>query len=200
MLKLAVGFFVSFLMTLTLSGCLPAVFTATTGSAIAAAKDQSIGETIDDIKIAAAIRTVLAKKKFKELYTKIHVEVSQGRVLYTGSVEKDEDIQVAIQTAWDQKGVKEVINELTVDQHSNHFDLVQYTKDTMITSQIKSKMFADRTIKVVNYTILTLNNVVYIFGQARSEDELEKVGEIASKIRGVEKVVSHAKVAELNNG
>lgn len=197
--KVTITLLLSIAMTLTLSGCLPAVFTATTGSAIAAAKDQSIGETIDDIKIAAAIRTVLAKKKFKELYTKIHVEVSQGRVLYTGRVEKDEDIQVAIQTAWDQKGVNEVINEISVDQQSNHFDLVQYTKDTMITSQIKSKMFAERAIKAVNYTILTLNNVVYIFGQARSEDELEKVGEIASKIRGVEKVVSHAKVIELNN-
>jgi hypothetical protein len=67
----------------------------------------------------------------------------------------------------------------------------------MITSQIKSKTFIDRSIKFVNYTVVTFNDVVYLFGIARSEEELQKVATIASNINGVEKVVSHVKVNEL---
>jgi osmotically-inducible protein OsmY len=92
--------------------------------------------------------------------------------------------------------VKEVVNELRVDPKSSHLDIVQYTKDTMITSQIKSKLFVDRSIKFVNYTIVTLDNVVYLCGIARSEEELNKVAEVASKIRGVEKVISHVRIKE----
>ncbi len=187
-----------FCTLLTLSGCLPTVFTAATTSTVAVAKDQSLGSTVDDVKIATGIKASFVKNNFKELYTKIAVEVVQGRVLYTGTVEKEEDITTAVQIAWDQKNVQEVISELKVASNSNHFDLVQYTKDTMITSQIKSKIFANRDIKFVNYTIVTTNNVVYVFGLARSEEELEKVTDIAAKVRGVEKVVSHVKLIEDN--
>ena len=37
--------------------------------------------------------------------------------------------------------VTKVVNELKVDKNSGKFDIVQYTKDSMITSQIKSKLF-----------------------------------------------------------
>ena len=42
-----------------------------------------------------------------------------------------------------------------------------------------------------------MDDVVYLFGIARSEEELQKVANIASNINGVEKVVSHVKVNEL---
>ena len=44
---------------------------------------------------------------------------------------------------------------------------------------------------------LTINDIVYLFGIARSEEELEKVASIASNISGVQKVVSHVKVQKL---
>lgn len=183
--------------SLVLSGCMPTVITAATGTVVSVAKDRSLGEALDDTKILASIKASLAKSNFKKLYTKINVEVVEGRVLYTGYVNDEDEIVEAVKIAWDQQGVKEVINELKVSQDSSHFDLVQYTKDTMITSQVKSKIFIHREIKFSNYTIVTDKNVVYIFGIARSEEELEKVGTFAAQVRGVEKVVSHVKIKEL---
>jgi hypothetical protein len=84
-----------------------------------------------------------------------------------------------------------------VDKNSRHFDLLQYTRDTMITSQIKSKTFVNREIKFVNYTVITINDVVYLFGIARSQEELEKVANIASNVYGVQKVVSHVKISDI---
>lgn len=180
--------------TLSISGCLPLVFTGAAGSALELAKDRPAGDALTDIRISTGIKADFVKNNFRELYTKIKIEVVQGRVLYTGAIDKEEDAITAVQIAWNQKGVSEVINELNVDKKSSTFDLVQYTKDAMITSQIKSKTFINRDIKFVNYTVITINNIVYLFGFARSEEELEKVAKIAANINGVEKVVSHVKV------
>ena len=185
------------ILSLMLTGCLPAVFTAATGTALVAAKDQPMTESINDTKIATSINTSFIKNNFKQLYTKIKIEVNAGRVLMTGSVDNHDDILKAVEIVWSIEGVKEVINELTVDKNSARFDLVQYTKDTMITSQIKTKTFLDRGIKCVNYTIVTINDVVYIFGTARSLEELEKVTSIASQVGGVARVVSHARIREI---
>ena len=183
-------------LSLILTGCFPAVFTAATGTAVVASKDQPIAESLDDAKISASISMSFMKNKFKQLYTKIKIEVSAGRVLMTGGVDSNDEILNAVEIVWSVQGVKEVINELTVDTNSDRFDLVQYTKDSMITSQIKTKVFFDRSIKSVNYTILTINDVVYILGTARSLEELEKVTNTASQVSGVIKVVSHARIIE----
>lgn len=188
--------FTLLLACFTLSGCLPTVFTGATVSAVELAKDRPASEALTDVRIAAGIKAAFIKKNFTELYTKIKVEVVEGRVLYTGLIEKEEDAIEAVKIAWDQKDVKEVINELKVDQKSKNFDLVQYTRDSFITSQIKSKTFFDRSIKFVNYSIITLNDVVYLFGMARSKDELEKVANIASNVNGVKKVVSHVRIMD----
>ena len=182
-----------------LSGCLAAVFTGAAGSALQFAKDRPAGGTLTDVRIATAIKGEFIKRNFRELYAKIKTEVVQGRVLFTGVIEKDEDAITAVQIAWNQKGVNGVINELKVDKNSGNFNLVQYTRDAMITSQIKSKTFINRDIKFVNYTVITLNDTVYLFGIARSEEELEKVANIASNIHGVQKVVSHVTVQHRAN-
>ncbi len=188
--------FIIIILSFILTGCLPAIFTASTSSTIAAAKDQSIAETIDDVKISAKIKASFIKNSFRGLYTKIKVEVERGRVLLTGIIDKKEDALKAVELVWDVTGVSEVINELIIDKKSDHFDLVQYTKDAMITSQIKARLFIKRDIKWVNYTIITVNNIVYIFGIARSEEELEMVTSIASQINGVERVICHVKMKE----
>ncbi|EOB10506.1 RlpA-like protein [Rickettsia prowazekii str. Cairo 3] len=156
-----------------------------------------MSETLNDAKIATGIKADLVKNNFKDLGAKIKVEVSQGRVLLTGNIQKETDALKAVKIAWNQTGVQEVINELKVNKNNNHFDLVQYTKDSMITTQIKAKNLVRKDIKFANYTILTIDNIVYLFGIARSEEELEKLASIASKIKGVEKVVCYANI--MNN-
>ncbi|AAL03076.1 BON domain-containing protein [Rickettsia conorii] len=184
-------------LSFSLSACLPAIFTAATTTGIVASKDQPVSETLNDSRISASIKADLVKNNFRDLGAKIKVEVSQGRVLLTGNIQKESDALKAVEIAWNQKSVKEVINELKVNKNSNHFDLAQYTKDSMITTQIKAKNLVRKDIKFANYTILTIDNIVYLFGVARSEEELEKLASIASKIKGVEKVVCYAKI--MNN-
>jgi osmotically-inducible protein OsmY len=161
---------------------------------ISAAKDKTIGESLDDAALSAKIKAEFIKQGFKKLYSKINVEVYQGRVLYTGSVESDQDIINAIDIAWSQIEVKEVINELSIAD--NKINSMQYAKDTWITTRIKSSIFTQRDIKFVNYTIVTSNNIVYLFGIARSDKELDHVSKIAASVKGVEKVISHVLIKD----
>lgn len=181
-------------MSFFLTGCLPTIFTGAATSAMEFAKDRPAGDTLTDVRISTSIKGAFIKQNFRNLYSKIKMEVVQGRVLFTGTIDKEEDAINAVQIAWSQEGVQEVINELKVDKNSGTFDLVQYTRDALITSQIKSKTFMNRDIKFVNYTVITLNDIVYLFGIARSEEELAKVADIAANIHGVAKVISHVKV------
>ena len=183
-------------LSFNLSACLPAIFTVATTTGIVASKDQPMSQTLNDSRISAGIKTDLVKNNFRDLGAKIKVTVSQGRVLLTGNIQKELDALKAVNIAWNQKGVKEVINELKVNKNSNHFDLAQYTKDSIITTQIKAKNLVRKDIKFANYTIITIDNIVYLFGVARSEEELEKLASIASKIKGVEKVVCYAKIMD----
>jgi osmotically-inducible protein OsmY len=175
------------------------MFAGTAGTVLEFAKDRPAGDTMTDVRISTSIKGEFIKKNFRDLYTKIKIEVVQGRVLFTGVIENEQDSITAIQIAWNQEGVNEVINELKVNKNSGKFNLVQYTRDAMITSQIKSKTFMNRDIKFVNYTVITLTDIVYLFGIARSEEELEKVAAIASNVHGVAKVVSHVRVLNSAN-
>lgn len=189
-------FIISMTLAVVLTGCIPATFTAATSSTIAVSKNRSFGQTIDDVTIATKIKLQLMKHGFKDLYTKITVTVFQGRVMYTGDVEKDEDILKAIQVAWEQPGVVEVESELVVSKNSNKFDLIQYTRDSMLTMQTKLRTMSNKNIKFVNYTIITTNDVVYLFGIAQSLEELEQVTSIAAQVPGVQKVISHVKIMQ----
>jgi osmotically-inducible protein OsmY len=185
------------LLSSILSGCVAAVGTGVMSLGLSAAKDKTIGQSIDDSTISSRIKRSFLVSGFKKLYIRINVEVEKGRVLYTGYVKDDQDILTAIDIAWKQKGVKEVINELIVEDSDSKSP---YVKDSWITAQIKSRIFLNRKIKFINYTIVTNRKTVYIFGFAKSEEELQEVASIAASINGVEKVISHVTIKDQDDG
>jgi osmotically-inducible protein OsmY len=182
--------------SMVLQGCAPVIFGAAAGATVAVVKDGSIGSAVEDAKIAAKIKKDLMKSGFRELYTKINVEVMKGRVMYTGTVQTEEEAMKAVEIAWEQGGVTEVLNELQVDDKSGYFDTAQFSRDSWITSQIKAKTIMRRDIKFINYTIITSKGVVYLFGSARSDEEMEAVANIAAETKGVIKVISHVNLRE----
>ena len=90
--------------------------------------------------------------------------------------------------AWQAKGVREVLNELEINDQSS---LRNYAKDVWITTQLKIKLLGDAEISGINYSVDTLNGVVYLFGIAQSQAELDRATGHARNISGVSKVVSH---------
>lgn len=74
---------------------------------------RTLGETIDDGTITAAVTSKLAHEKAANLL-RIDVNTTQGTVYLNGVVENAEAKQRAAALAWEVKGVKEVVNNLKV--------------------------------------------------------------------------------------
>lgn len=153
--------------------------------------DRTLSQAARDLKISSAIHTSLAAL---DLYKPIDVNVIGGKVILTGSVASPKDRLAATGIAWNQPGVKAVINDLIVDPKRHDFNAKQYAKDAWITATIKAKAVKDPAIKSANYTIVTTHNIVYLFGVARSLEELDKLESISKEVNGVKNVVSHVRI------
>ena len=113
-------------------------------------------------------------------------------MLLTGVVPTPDDRVEAVRQAWQVNGVLEVINEVQV---TNRAGITDYLRDVKITSQLRFQMLRDRDISDVNYTVETVNGIVYLMGIARSRPELDKVTTHARNIAGVQKVISHVRLS-----
>ncbi|MBJ26529.1 MAG: BON domain-containing protein [Rhodospirillaceae bacterium] len=154
---------------------------------IVASQERSVGDAVDDL----TVRTILNEAFFKEdveLLSKVSFSVIEGRVLLKGTVIKPEDRIRAIKLAWSVNGVREIINEIQVTDEGG---IINYAKDTWISTQLKSAILFDKDIDAINYNIETINGSVYIMGIAQSQKELDIVISHAKTISNVKNVVSH---------
>lgn len=175
------------------SGCIPAVVGGAAAGGKVLAGDKTVGEAVSDGTVWTKIRAGFISHNIDSLVGSVNVTVSEGRVLLTGRVKDNETMLKVIRVCWEQDGVKEVINELKVEEQSGK-NLSGYTKDSWITARIKSKILVTKNVKSVNYTVETIDGIVYLMGIARTQDELDTVTDIAATVSGVERVVSYVKV------
>ena len=178
-----------------LSSCVPAAVVggaATVGSV--AVQDRSLGEQIDDTSVWTRVKTSLLSKQ--KGYSSITVTVREGRVMLTGDVENTEEKLEVIKTAWSCRGVKEVVDEISIKEN-NKSNIKKMALDSWITAQVKSQMVFDKMVASANYSVETVDAVVYLFGRARSNNELKRVTEIAGTVKNVKRVVSYVKIEEV---
>ncbi len=97
----------------------------------------------------------------------------------------------AVKTVWQVDGVREVINEI----HVGDQDSVQnYARDAWISTQLETKLLFDRDVSSIDYSIETVDQVVYLMGIAHSPEEIERVIGHAKEIAYVRRVISHVRV------
>jgi osmotically-inducible protein OsmY len=175
-----------------LSGCgvvgLAAGAGATVG--IAAAQEGGLkGATTD-----AGIRISISDLWFKhsvDMYRRLGLTVREGRVLVTGNVPYADMRVDAIRLAWQADGVRQVINEVTVDKGGG---VTGYVTDTWITGNIKTHLMFDKYIQSINYTVDTVNGTVYVMGIGQDQRELDRVLDYARNTNYVKNVVSYARL------
>lgn len=178
------------LLALT-SACAPLVMSGATSTGVAIAQERSVGSALDDATIHSLIWSKFLRGNTPNLYSNVGIEVNEGRVLLTGPLPTAESAARAVQMAWEVEGVKEVINEIQISERSS---ADTFARDGWITSQVKARLVLEKGVKSINYTIETVNGTVYIMGIAQDEDELARVLNVASRVKGVQKVISHAQL------
>jgi osmotically-inducible protein OsmY len=179
------------------SSCAPLVVGgAAAGTGVALAKEKSAGAMVDDTAIWAKIKSAYLQANVNHLFTGVDVKVNEGRVLLAGHVPNAEARIEAVKLAWNERGVKEVINELTISNADTSHKLKNYSLDAWITTQVKAKLLLQKDIRSLNYNIDTVDQVVYLMGIAQNQAELDRVTRIASTISHVKKVISYVRIKD----
>jgi osmotically-inducible protein OsmY len=175
---------------LMMGGCAPLIVGgAATTAVVAASQPRGIGGAISDTEIQAQINHFWFQHSI-DMHSRLSTNVNEGAVLLTGRAKDPEMRLDAVRLAWQANGVKEIINEIVVDDGST---LTDSARDTWIGTQLRSKLMFDRDISSINYSIETVNGVVYLMGNARDPAELERVTGHARSLPYVKRVVSYVR-------
>lgn len=171
---------------LSLSACAGVVVGGAATVGVAAVQERSVGDAVDDASIEFRVKDKFLEQSDK-LFTRVSVDSVEGRVLLSGTVESPDDRVDVARMTWQVEGVKEVFNEVEVRDRGG---LIDYFKDVRIANELRLKMLTDKEISALNYSVETVNGVIYLMGIAQNQPELERVTGHASNIKGVERVVS----------
>ncbi len=176
-----------------LSGCFPLVLGAATEGAVVVAQERSVGDAVDDASIFSKIKYKFSQQESKDMLANVEVKVVEGRVLLTGNVDQPDSQIEAVNLAWQVEGVKEVINEIQINDQSGFSN---YARDVWVSTQVRSRLLFGKGIKSVNYSVITVNQVVYLMGVAQNQEELDKATYVASTTSYVKKVVSYVRLKD----
>ena len=179
--------FYLFILLITISGCMGTSSTGVLGTGVSIATDpRTIGTQIDDNIMQKNLSAKIINRNPKYLFV-VKPKVIDGRIFITGKVNTVEEKLNITKLAWEIKGARSVKNDLKIREQ---FDIQQFSKDILITSQLRTAMIASKTIKSTNYNIDTYKKKIYIYGIAESEEERAEVINEAKQVLDVEDVIS----------
>jgi len=157
------------------------------GTGVSVAFDpRSVGTQIDDsiMQKNLSARIILLDKSY--LIT-VKSKVLDGRIFLTGKVDNPEEKLKITKMAWETQGARSVRNDIKIKEE---FNFKQSAKDLLITSQLRTALILNKTIKATNYQIDTYKKKIYVYGIARTQDEKDEVIKEAKEILDVKDVVA----------
>ncbi len=180
-------------MFVILTGCVGASSKGIFGTGVSIAIDpRTLGTQIDDgimDKNLDAKLLVMNKNYFLSISTK----VLDGRIFITGKVDTPEEKLKITKLAWEIEGARSVKNDLKIKEE---FNFTQSAKDVLITSQLRSALIFNKSIKSANYSIDTYKKKIYIYGIAETKEEQSLVIDEAKQILDVEDVITSILLVE----
>lgn len=171
--------------TIFLQGCVAAVIGGGAVAAKVATDPRTTGTQIDDETLEFKVENAVEKDAQIKAEGRVNAVSYNGRVLLIGQVPNSDVKDTATALAKGVKGVNEVYNELTV---SPKISFAQISKDSWLTTQVKSKMFVDGRVKATDVKVISENGEVFLLGNV-TQSQANAATDIASKISGVKKVI-----------
>jgi osmotically-inducible protein OsmY len=184
-----------FFFSLFISGCQSAYMATVTQAVLIEKEERSFNNFVEDTIIVAQLKNAYFSNNEK-IFFNVSVEVTEGRVLLTGSVEQIDERIEATKLAWGIEGVNEVINEIQI---SNDEGILDYADDLIMKTKINAKLLLDKDILNLNYSVEVVNSVVYLIGIAQSQEELDSVINISESTYGVQNVINYVRLKDINS-
>jgi len=151
-----------------------------------AANDRrTLGSQIDDNSIAVKAGNLIEANKTLDEKAHINVFSYNGVVLLTGQAPAPAMAEQAVELARSVQGVKDVQNQIRV---SNPISFATRSRDSWITTRVKSMLLADKEVSALNIRVVTENGEVFLMGIV-NELEANKAVEVARHVNGVVRVI-----------
>ncbi|MDC0385031.1 BON domain-containing protein [bacterium] len=157
---------------LALSGCVGVSSQGVLGTGVNIFLDpRTLGTQIDDsiMQKSFLIRVSQIDKKY---VLSVSSKVVDGHIYLTGTVDSVDEKILLTKIAWKTEGARSVKNNIKV---KDKFSLKNSAKDLLITSQLKVALISNKQVSMANYQINTVNQIIFIFGIAKSESEKREV-------------------------
>lgn len=184
------------LALLPITSCVETVIVGGAATGVVVAREKSVVDTKDDILINSTINKEFLSQNVEGNGNSFGVIVNEGRVLLTGVANDAKKAKKAVDICWSVQGVSEVIDEIQMIKERSPMDNFNgFFSDAAITIEVETKLTFAKNVSSLNYKTTTVNGVVYIIGTGKNSFEIKKVADIASKVGGVKKVVSHVILA-----
>ena len=170
---------------LTLSGCIGVSSQGVLGTGVNVFLDpRTLGTQIDDsiMQKSFLIRVSQIDKKY---VLSVSSKVVDGHIYLTGTVDSVDEKILLTKIAWKTEGARSVKNNIKV---KDKFSLKNSAKDLLITSQLKVALLSNKQVSMANYQINTVNQIIFIFGIAKSESEKREVINEAKIIQDVKNI------------
>lgn len=172
-----------------LAGCsgLELAETGAAAAGVAASQERGFRQSAIDTGIQLQVGSRLLQENV-DLFGKVNNTCVMGRVLLTGSVPTPADRETAEQLARSVPGVRQVLNEIQVQPET---DIADYGRDAWISAKLRTNLLTDEYIVNINYWVTTVNGIVYLYGIAQNQAEVDRAIDYARSIAGVRQVVNH---------
>lgn len=171
-------------LILTLSSCTGMVITAGAVGGIALVKHRTLMAIKRDHHINATLSTYW--HKHKPNHSHLTIETYHGIVLLAGQVTTAGASQSIIQFAHQVPGVRRVYNAIII---TRPFPLSHRSKDTWITTKVKTHLLTNKTLPFNTIKVITFNRTVYLMGIVTPR-EANQAKELARTVQGVSRVVT----------
>jgi hyperosmotically inducible periplasmic protein len=146
-----------------------------------------------DAWISAKIRSrLLVKGNVSATSTKI--AVNEGVVTLGGTADNLAQKELTEAYAKDIDGVKSVKNEITVKEKSSKETMGEKIDDASITTQVKYALLSHKSTSALKTNVTTVDGVVRVTGDAKTEAEKSLVTKLASDVRGAKSVTNDMSV------
>ena len=170
---------------LALSGCVGVSSQGVLGTGVNIFLDpRTLGTQIDDsiMQKSFLIRVSQIDKRY---VLSVSSKVVDGHIYLTGTVDSVDEKILLTKIAWKTEGARSVKNNIKV---KDKFSLKNSAKDLLITSQLKVALLSNKQVSMANYQINTVNQIIFIFGIAKSESEKREVINEAKIIQDVKNI------------
>lgn len=184
--------------TLGLAGVLPAAYAGSEDKPTTEQRSEAAQGAIHDAWLHGKLETALLFNEHLNSFD-IDSDVRAGTAYLQGSVESDIDRDLAEEIAKSIKGVKEVENELEVDQakaraardddeHTERHGFKQSVLNATLTARIKSQLLVNNNTGGLAIDVDSRDGVVTLSGTVDSEQEKELATRIAANTEGANSV------------